>query len=251
MHLKVRAMWLKYRNYITTFALGITAAIIACSVNSTGTSADNPTSMGGGDTIITCLATTSTTYKTTQPTTTTHVITTITLPETTTTSDTLASLENTTATSTIITTVSYTALEPMEIPLLPTYWKAYTDYRCLTNRSSTQFSLQQNSWTDSQGIRRCGDDVCIALGTFYTSGVGERFMITLSSGYEFAAIIADVKADAHTDATNRYNRRPDGSASVIEFIVDTSVLNTQVRRSGTIGTYENYSGDIVSIQKIE
>jgi len=35
------------------------------------------------------------------------------------------------------------------------------------------------------------------------------------------------------------------------FNVDTSALNTQVRRSGTIGTYENYSGDIVSIQKIE
>jgi len=221
MHLKVRALWLKYHNYITTLALGITAAIVVCGVNSTGTSANNPTSMGGGYTTTTFLATTHTTYKTTQPTTTTHVITTSTLSETTTTSDTLVSLENTTvtATSTIITTVSYTALEPMEIPLLPTYWKAYMDYRCLTNRSSTQFSLQQNCWTDSQGIRRCGDDVCIALGTFYTRGVGERFMITLSSGYEFAAIIADVKADAHTDATNRYNRRPDGSASMIEFII--------------------------------
>lgn len=141
-------------------------------------------------------------------------------------------------------------LSPMAIPSIPTSWKAYMDYKCLRKLSTPQYQLQQKCYTDAQGIRRHEEDVCIALGTFYTRSIGERFLITLSNGNSFTAIIADIKADQHTDPTHRYNKRRDGSGSVVEFIVDTYALATHVRKSGSISAYPEYAGDVLSITKI-
>ena len=73
------------------------------------------------------------------------------------------------------------------------------DYRCITDTSSVQYEMQQQAYTDGRGFRKIGDDYCVALGTGFTSGCGERFIIYLDSGYSFSAVVADVKADMHTD----------------------------------------------------
>lgn len=128
-------------------------------------------------------------------------------------------------------------------------FKSYMSYT-LFGRSTPQYRLQQECYTDSQGIRRHGNDVCVALGSYYSTTIGDRFRITLDSGVSFTAVLADGKADRHTNSTNQYNVRPNGNGVAVEFLVDTSALDSSVRRSGNIGTYSNYSGDIVNIEKL-
>ncbi len=141
--------------------------------------------------------------------------------------------------------------ESLPLPDVNTDFKTYMDYRKITDKSSVQYDLQQDAYTDSMGIRRIGDDVCVALGTGYTDSCGERFEITLDSGNTFTAIVGDIKADIHTDPTNRYVELWEGHGDMIEFIVDTKKLDKEIRIMGSVGEYEKYSGSVVSIIKLE
>lgn len=137
-----------------------------------------------------------------------------------------------------------------EIPDGDTSFYAYMDWTAVTDYNSPQYDLLSQGWTDSQGIRRVEDDVCIALGTYYTDTVGDRFIITTDMGNSYTAIVGDIKADCHTDSKNQYRLAGNNSKNVVEFIVDTNSLDYAVRTSGNIGTYNNYSGQFISIQKI-
>lgn len=137
-----------------------------------------------------------------------------------------------------------------DIPTGDTSFHGYMNYACITDINSLQYQLQLNCWTDSQGIRRQGDDVCIALGSYYGTEIGTRYLITTDMGNSFTAVLADCKADIHTDYNNQYRDTGNGFKNVVEFIVDTYALDPDVMSSGNIGTYSNYSGNIVSIQKI-
>ena len=159
----------------------------------------------------------------------------------------------TTTTTKAITTTKETLpleLESCNIPYGDTSFHSYMDYKCITNSNSQQYKLQQMCWTDSQGIRRQGDDVCIALGSYYGTNIGDRYLITTDTGNSYTAVLADCKADMHTDANNQYREAGYGSKNIVEFIVDSNCLSGEVLFSGNIGTYNNYSGNITSIQRI-
>lgn len=141
--------------------------------------------------------------------------------------------------------------ESLPLPDVATDFKTYMDYRTITDTSSVQYDMQQEAYTDRQGIRRINGDVCVALGTGYTDGCGERFKITLDSGSSFTAVVGDIKADSHTDATNRYVELWEGHGDLVEFIVDTKKLDKRIRRMGSIGEYEKYSGNVTSIVKLD
>jgi len=129
-------------------------------------------------------------------------------------------------------------------------FKAYMDYRCITDTSSVQYALQQQAYTDERGFRRIGDDYCVALGTGITDGCGERFLITLDSGYSFSAVVSDIKADIHTDNTNCYAPRGENAGNVVEFIIDSSSADEYMLTCGSAGCFEDLSGNIVSIVQI-
>lgn len=129
-------------------------------------------------------------------------------------------------------------------------FKAYMDYRCITDTGSIQYQLQQEAYTDERGFRRIGDDYCVALGTGITDGCNERFLITLDSGYSFSAIVSDVKADVHTDSTNQYAPRGENSGNVVEFIIDSDCADGYMLNCGSAGCFEDLSGNIISIEKI-
>ena len=126
-------------------------------------------------------------------------------------------------------------------------FKAYMDYRCITDTSSVQYSLQQQAYTDERGFRRIGDDYCVALGTGITNGCGERFMITLDSGYSFSAVVSDIKADIHTDSTNCYATRGENAGNIVEFIIDSNSADEYMLSCGSAGCFEDLSGNIISI----
>lgn len=126
-------------------------------------------------------------------------------------------------------------------------FKAYMDYRCITDTSSVQYSLQQQAYTDERGFRRIGEDYCVALGTGITNGCGERFMITLDSGYSFSAVVSDIKADVHTDSTNCYAPRGENAGNIVEFIIDSSNADEYMLTCGSAGCFEDLSGNVISI----
>lgn len=126
----------------------------------------------------------------------------------------------------------------------------YMDYRTITDKTTDQYAMQQKAWTNSQGIRCVENDVCISLGSYFGTKIGTRYEITLDTGYTFTAVLADCKADEHTDVTNCYKQVSDNKVNIIEFIVDTDRIDTNVKTSGNIGNYYNYNGQIISIQKI-
>ena len=134
---------------------------------------------------------------------------------------------------------------------IDTSFKSYMDYRAITNTRSDQYKLQQEAYTDSDGIRCIGDDVCVAVGTAYAEKCGIRLEITLDSGNSFTAVVGDIKADRDTDKSNRYRPLGNGRGDMIEFIVETSKLDKTVRRMGSIGTYEKYSGNVTAIKVLD
>lgn len=143
----------------------------------------------------------------------------------------------------------------MSLPDYDTSFKAYMDYRCITDKTSKQYELQQKADTDDLGLRKYGDYYLIGLGTYYADSVGEKFRITLENDKVFYAMTGDIKADIHTDKNNMYSPvyNSNGtliSANVVEFIVDTKAMDRKTKLSGSVGTYEDFSGNIVKIEKI-
>lgn len=127
-------------------------------------------------------------------------------------------------------------------------FKAYMDYRCISDTCSNQYKLQQKAYTDANGLRKVGDDYCIALGTGFSKEIGTRFEITLSDGNTFTAILADVKSDRHTDVSNRYCL---ANNSIIEFVVDTYALNSEIQLMGSVGAISSFDGSVKAVKRIE
>ena len=112
-------------------------------------------------------------------------------------------------------------------------FKAYMDYRYLTNQSSIQYQMQQEAWTDHEGFRRLGDKYMVALGSYYTDYIcGEPFIIVFEDNTFIQCVIGDMKADIHTDSTNRYQTVNSELGSIVEFIVDTDTLLEEIIISG-------------------
>ena len=132
-----------------------------------------------------------------------------------------------------------------------TDFKAYMDYRCITNTKSPQYKLQKYAWTDEYGLRRYDDYYLVALGSYYSSTVGDCFKITLDTGESFECMVGDCKADCDTDSKHMYHPMKDGNGNVVEFIVDTKSLPKEVRKMGTVSAIDIFEGDIESIEKIE
>lgn len=134
------------------------------------------------------------------------------------------------------------------VPDVDSDFKSYMDYRCITNTSSDQYKLQQKCYTDDNGLRVYDGYYAVALGTYYSSTIGDKFHITLDTGEEFDVIVGDVKADCDTDKTNRY---VPVNGNIIEFIVDTRKLPKDVRFMGTVSALDDFEGSVESIEKIE
>lgn len=169
-------------------------------------------------------------------------------------------VENLTATSsnkskiTIDKENNYT-LEEMKVPNCDTSFKSYMSYKCITNKSSDQYKLQQSAWTDDKGLRRVDDYYLVAMGTYYSNTVGDKFRITLEGDKIFDVMIGDIKADIHTDNSNMYSPvyNENGtfkSANVIEFIIDTKSVDRKVKLMGDVSAYEEFKGNIVKIERI-
>lgn len=141
-----------------------------------------------------------------------------------------------------------------------TTFKAYMDYRTITDKSSEQWAIQQQAYTDENGFRKIDDMYCIAVGTYYAENCGTKLIIQLDDDTEFNAIVADLKQDIHTDETHRFTLLEKNGESilsehgvpmvnVIEFIVDTEQTPEEVKLSGSISSV-NFEGNIKTISEV-
>jgi len=143
------------------------------------------------------------------------------------------------------------------VPDGDTSFKTYMSYKAITNTESAQYQLQQKAKTDENGLRIIDDDYyCVAIGSYYSDSIGDKFLVEFEDGTRIKIIIGDFKADIHTDKTNRYTNIYDSndnfiSHNVIEFIVDMSTLDKTAKSWGDISAIEGFDGNIVAIYKIE
>ena len=124
-------------------------------------------------------------------------------------------------------------------------FKCYMDYRAITSITSTQYKMQQQAYTDENGLRKIGEYYCVAMGTYYGK-CGDKFYVETDQGNSWKVIISDIKSDLHTDSTHRYSR---SNGCMMEFIVDTDKLPTTIARSGTVNGL-GFQGNIIYLEKL-
>ena len=113
-------------------------------------------------------------------------------------------------------------------------FKSYMDYRMITNRSTRQYALQQEAYTGIDGLRYVDDRVMVAMAE---QTVGTILDIKLSDGDVIRAIVGDIKANTRC-------AHPDGS--ILEFIVDTRVMDPHIKM---LGNYDSlYNGPISTLR---
>lgn len=132
-------------------------------------------------------------------------------------------------------------------------FKSYMDARHITNKNSQQYRLKSEYILDETGIYKVDNRFCCALGSYYTTQVGTYFDIVMKSGEIIPCILADCKADEHTDNLGQYTISND---SIVEFVVDTSTLIPNIsNRWGNTGDVSSlgsiFDGEISYIRIYE
>lgn len=125
-------------------------------------------------------------------------------------------------------------------------FKSYEDYRDITSPTSPHYRLQKHyAYTNSDGIRMVEGRYCIALGSYFTTAIGQYINIVLANGTVIPCILGDQKANAHTDSLH-IAHRTDGS--VVEFIVDLDKLPRTPKIMGNISySYDEWQSPVVQV----
>lgn len=129
--------------------------------------------------------------------------------------------------------------------------KSYMPYQAITSKSSDQYRLQKIAYTGMYGIRQVNGRFCIAVGSAYTTQIGQYIDLVLQDGSIIPCILGDCKADNDTNESNTLTT--DGSLA--EFIVDIPSLSRTVTYTGDISTateeWESMITKIIVYDKVE
>lgn len=123
------------------------------------------------------------------------------------------------------------------LPYCSTYegMKCYEDYKCITDKASRQYELQQIAYTDEDGFRKIADRYLVAIGTYFEAECGTLFDIILENGEKIPAIVGDIKADIHTDVWNVYSL----GKCATEFMIDDNVMSKNLLSAGDVSCYRS------------
>lgn len=139
-----------------------------------------------------------------------------------------------------------------KVPNISSHIKYFTDYRCYNLQYTPHYRLQQVSWTDEQGLRRFNNDYIVALGSYYSTNIGDRFEVTLDTGMVFTIILGDGKWDADCDELCMYmpcfDYEGNQAANLLEFIIDEDVLDAEVYDYGDLNCMENFKGSVTKMR---
>lgn len=110
-------------------------------------------------------------------------------------------------------------------------FKSYMHYEAITNTNSKQYKLQKEyAYTGNYGIRMVNGRYCIALGSHFTTKIGQYVDLILENGTVIPCVLADGKADKHTDEQNIVTIH---NGCVAEFVVSSS-LEPKAKKRGDV-----------------
>lgn len=146
-------------------------------------------------------------------------------------------------------TAEITSTPTIESLPLPTgsggEFKSHMDFNKIDDKKSKQYALQQLSYTDPLGLRKFKQYYLVALGQFYSNNITDTFSITFENGVTIEAMVGEVKRNSDT-IDGMYCRK---NGSIVEFIVDDTVLDKAVHDGGTVSSL-GFEGKVISIIKI-
>lgn len=108
-----------------------------------------------------------------------------------------------------------------------TSMKTYMDYKTITNTASTQYQIQQDCYTDGDGLRRYKDDEYVVAVGSKIADVGDYITVELSTGEVLDCIVGDSKGD-------RWYHLCGKGHNIVEFIVDVDTLDPDAKRAGDV-----------------
>lgn len=111
--------------------------------------------------------------------------------------------------------------------------KTWMSYTTITSRNSKQYKLQQIAYPGKYGIRMIEERYCVALGSHFGCEIGQYFDLVLANGTVIPCIMADQKANKHTDSANIITV---DTNCLSEFIVDRHSLKYEAKRDGDISS---------------
>lgn len=126
-------------------------------------------------------------------------------------------------------------------------FKSFMDYRTITSTSSKQYRLQSSyAKTGSHGIRMVNDRYCVAVGSRFASDIGQYLDLILENGVVIPCVLADQKADVHTDSMNAVTMH---NGCMSEFIVDEDNLSSMAKQYGDISQCETgWNSPVVQVK---
>ena len=132
-------------------------------------------------------------------------------------------------------------------------YKPYEDYWMITDTTSKAYQFLNSSdvQVNSEGYMMYQDEYyCVALGHYFGT-IGDKFLITLDSGFQFKAIIGDMKSYLHTDELGYAHQ----NGHIVEFIIDSNhpyMQNINIKYHGLINVADSkFQGSIINIERIE
>lgn len=131
--------------------------------------------------------------------------------------------------------------------------KVFESYTAITDSGSKQWELLhgQDTVVRDDGLIMVGDCYTVALGQSFGE-IGDKFIFTLQkengSLKKIKCIMADAKMN-HDTMNGQGWLGHDGH--MLEFIVDTNKLPEGVKLTGDVGSYEEFEGEIVGVQRKE
>lgn len=128
-----------------------------------------------------------------------------------------------------------------EEPITPSARFTYMSWQAITNRSSTQWQIQQQAYTGEGGLRFYRGRPLVAIGTGWGGWVGDTIRVRFSSGETLDAIVGDIKSDAHTCPSNITTAH---NGCQLEFIVDIPSLCPDARRMGCMARFLGVAGTV-------
>lgn len=137
----------------------------------------------------------------------------------------------------------------LDVPLNKPF-KSYMDAKFITSEGSAQYQLKYNYTLDNTGIYMIDGRYACALGSYYTTDIGTKFDIIMNSGEIIPCILADCKADEHTDSLRQYTLE---NGSIVEFVVNEPTLipniSNQWGNTGDVSTLGGmFEGEISYIR---
>lgn len=119
-------------------------------------------------------------------------------------------------------------------------FKSYMDARLITSTNSAQYKLKSEYELDDSGIYMIDGRYACAIGSYYTTEIGTKFDVVMESGEVIPCILADCKADEHTDNLGQYTISND---SIVEFVVHSPTLIPNIsNRWGNTGDVSTLGG---------